>query len=86
MPVSQPAFSLNPEPDQNKKDASFIYVVAYYLYPPFTPDSIMSFAVPKFRGKCPGSCQDPETLDPGSKMILTISMRFNSSHQREKIA
>ena len=36
-------------------------------FPPFISDSILSFALPKFRGKCPGSCHDPETLVPWSE-------------------
>ena len=34
MPGSQPTFSLIPDSDQNKEDASLISVVAYDLYIP----------------------------------------------------
>ena len=75
VPGSQTPFSLNPDPDPNKGDISFIY---YYLCcnllplcPPSTFNSSLFFTASNIREKCPGSFQDPAVLCSGSERIFT---------------
>ena len=72
VPGSQPPFSLNQNPDQNKEDTWFISVVAYdHCIKPFMFNSILPFTSPKFRAKCHRSSHDPGTLGPGTQTVST---------------
>ena len=72
MPGSQPPFSLSPDPDQNKKDASFIFVLAYGVYIPFHIRFNYVLYQTKFSKKCPRSCRSC-IQDPGSEWVFTNS-------------
>ena len=62
VPGSQPPFSLNPDPDQNKEDSWFISFVAYDHYIPLSlPTQLLSSTSPKFWGNCRRSRLDPGT-------------------------
>ena len=83
---SQQPFSLNPDPDRNKEDASIISVVAYCVDIQFSlPTQFCHLLPQKFRGKCHRFCQDPGTLDPRNETVLLIFMGLKSFLHRRSL-
>ena len=82
VPGSQAPFSLIPDSDQNKKDTSFISVVAYGSYIPlsraiqFCPLPSQNF---EKNAQDPGDPAEPWIQDPSG--FLPIFMGFKAFHQ-----
>ena len=76
VPGSQPPFSLNPYPDQNKQDTSFISIAAYCIYIPLSrPTQFCPLPLQYLEKKCTVSW----ILDPGG--VPSIFVVFKSFHQ-----
>ena len=82
VPGSQPPFSLIPDPDQNKEDASLISAVSYGVYIPLSrPIQFCPLPSQNFEKNAqdPGDPAEPWIQDPSG--FLPIFMGFKSFHQ-----